>query len=109
MGAYNTVTFDWEDPATNEVRSLRAQFKYGDTWQDEYRVGDALRWGGNDIGDRFAKRVVVDAVLGEPVPSTDVPTDFEVHIVNGTIEKVVPASGKFDFAAAQDNFIVLER
>ena len=65
--------------------------------------------GGNDIGDRFAKRVVVDAVLDDPAPSGDVSTDFEVHIVNGTIEKVVPASGNFDFANAQENFIVLER
>jgi hypothetical protein len=109
VGAYNTVTFDWKDTATNEVRSLRAQFKYGDTWQDEYRVGDVLRWGGNDIGDRFARRVVVDAVVDAPASSESVPTEFEIHIVNGTIDKVVPASGKFDFVAAQNNFIVLER
>ena len=109
MGAYNTVTFNWNDPTTNEVRSLRAQFKYGDTWQDEYRVGDVLKWGGNDIGDRTAKRVVVDAVLDDSTPPVHVPTDFEVHILNGAIEKVVPASGQFDFVAAQTHFIVLER
>jgi hypothetical protein len=109
MGAYNTVAFDWKDPATNEIRSLRAQFKYGDTWQDDYRVGDLLRWGGNDIGDRFARRVVVDAVLDDPAPTADVPTEFELHVVNGTIEKVVPATGRFDFVNARDNFIVLEQ
>jgi hypothetical protein len=106
MGAYNTVSFEWRDPTTNTVRSLRAQFKYGSTWQDEYRVGDVVSWGGNDVGDRSAKRVVVDAVLDDE-PVGGVPANYEVHVVDGAIEKVVPATGAFDFAAARSSFIVL--
>jgi hypothetical protein len=66
MGAYNTVMVDWKDPATQETRTLHVQFKYGDVWQHEYRIGDALKWGGNDIGERGAQRVVVDAVWMGP-------------------------------------------
>ena len=98
MGAFNVVAFEWINPLTRENHSLRVQFKYGDTWQHEYKVGDTLKWGGNDVGDRRATRVVVDGCLESPGQSV-VPTDFEVHIVDGRIAEVCPASGAYDFVA----------
>jgi hypothetical protein len=108
MGAFNTVIVDWQDAATHERRTLHVQFKYGDVWQHQYKVGDVLKWGGNDIGERGARRVVVDAVLDGPEPG-HIPTEFEIYIVNGAIADVRPSSGVFDFEAADETFIVLER
>jgi hypothetical protein len=108
MGAFNTVVVPWKGPATSTKCELKVQFKYGDVWQHEYQVGDTLNWGGNDVGSREARRVVVDGVLeGEPsIPG--VPEDFEVHIVNNKIDKVIPATGAYDFVHADDTFIILE-
>jgi len=107
MSAFNTVTVAIIDPETGNSTPLRIQFKFGDTWQYQYQIGDKLKWGGNDIGPRDAKHVVVDGVLEGQSP-TGVGEDFEVHIRDGVIEKVVPASGDFDFVGAQETYFVLE-
>lgn len=110
MGAFNTVHIKWRDPQTSEIVEFKVQFKYGDTWQYDYQVGDLLKWGGNDIGNKDAKRVVVDGCLDTDIPITfpSLPEDFEVYIVNGRIEKVIPATGRFDFVKSNDSFIILE-
>lgn len=108
MGAFNTVNVAWRISQKSEVPNAKVQFKYGDTWQHNYRIGDVLKWGGNDIGRRDAKRVVVDGCLDSPAAFPDVPESFEVHIVNGRIESVIPATGNFDFAKAGESFIIIE-
>lgn len=107
MSAFNTVTLSWPDPKSGRTMELRVQFKFGDTWQHEYREGDRLKWGGNDIGPQKARYVVVDGAL-EGMPPEGMGEDFEVHIRDGIIEKVVPASGNFDFLSSEHTYIVLE-
>ena len=109
MGAFNIVHLAWRRSQASEVHDLKIQFKYGDTWQHEYSVGDILKWGGNDIGERDAKRVVVDGCLDSPTAFPSVPESFEVHIVNGRIDRVIPATGSFDFASVGESFIILEK
>jgi hypothetical protein len=41
------------------------QFKYGDTWQYQYKVDDRIRWGGNDIGERGRKLVIAEGYADE--------------------------------------------
>lgn len=109
MGAFNTVNLAWLRSQASEVIDVKVQFKYGDTWQHDYSVGDILKWGGNDIGERDAKRVVVDGCLDSPAAFPSVPENFEVHIVNGKIDRVIPATGRFDFASVGESFIILEK
>ncbi len=71
------------------------------------QIDDSLRWGGNDTRQPGAKRVVVDGVLeGEP-PVSSIPEDFEVHILGNKIDKVIPATGSYDFVSAHETFIIL--
>jgi hypothetical protein len=107
VGAYNIVLVPWEDAKSGRKLTLRVQFKFGDTWQFEYRVGDRIRWGGNDIGPRDAKYVVVDGAL-EGDPPEDVSEDFEIYIEDSVIKRVLPASGQHDFAKLGKTFIVLD-
>ena len=107
MSAFNTVVVPWKDPATSEELELKVQFKYGDVWQYLYQIGDSLRWGGNDTGRPGAIRVVVDGCLEGEIPVPGVPEDFEVHIVDNKIDRVVPATGAFDFVNAHETFFVL--
>ena len=46
---------------TNDLRFF--QFAYGDTQQYSYSIGDAISWGGNDIGEKGRSEV---SVLGTP-------------------------------------------
>jgi hypothetical protein len=81
------------------------QFKYGDTWQYDYSVGDHLRWGGNDIGQPGAVEVVVAGIAEVcPVCGCDVEEEFEVWIRDDRIDAVVPVSGRYKQALAGSEF-----
>jgi len=54
MGAFNTVRATLACPACGKVGEFEIQF--------EYRIGDALRWGGNQVGRPGAGRVRVEGL-----------------------------------------------
>ena len=62
MGAFNEVEGDAVCSHCGLNARFVVQFKYGDTWQLEYRLGDKLRWGGNDEGEPGLPRVVVEGI-----------------------------------------------
>jgi hypothetical protein len=64
MSAFSEVTADAQCPKCGKVGTFTVQFTYGNTWQFKYHIGDCLRWGGNDIGRKDAKRVVVEGIGG---------------------------------------------
>ncbi len=64
MSAFNTVTGEATCPVCGKRATFVVQFKYGNTWQLEYCIGDTLRWGGNDIGSKDAVRVEVEGIWG---------------------------------------------
>ncbi len=61
MGAFNTLEARAECPVCKKIGSFRIQFKYGDTWQYLYHLGDEIRWGGNDFGHR-SLRVRIEGI-----------------------------------------------
>lgn len=110
MGAYNTVIIDQVCPGCHNRVEVRIQFKYADTWQYTYHVGDRLKWGGNSIGEPGAKQVIADGVVEEercPVCKYEWP-DYEVWIEDDKIVDVRTASGKFDFVGLHKSYIVLQ-
>jgi hypothetical protein len=105
MSAYNTVIFHWIDAKVNKKFDLKVQFKYGEVWQHEYKIGDDIKWGTNEIGDQSAKKVVVEGVLEGEALTENMPEDFQIYIVNNKIENIVPI---FNFFETKDDYIVLE-
>jgi len=60
MGCFNIVRAQALCPFCGAGQEWTIQFKYGDCWQYEYRVGDRLRWGGNDKGQNVGGEVRTD-------------------------------------------------
>lgn len=108
MGAFNVVSVAARCPACNQTVPVGVQFKYGDTWQHQYRVGDALKWGGNDVGVPGHRRVVVDGVA-EPCAkcSSENEWNFYVFLERDVIVAVEPTTGEHRFPTDR-TFIVLE-
>src|SRR5687768_5264007 len=110
MGAFNRLLTTVACPRCGGETTLAIQFKYGDTWQYDYRLGDSLRWGGNDVGKPGQRRVVVDgiaescAMCGASFPVED----YEILIEGDKIVSVKPATGSYDFAVIGENYIVLD-
>jgi hypothetical protein len=111
MGAFNTVLATVVCPRCHSRVQIPIQFKYGDTWQHEYAVGDPLRRGGNDIGSPGARSVVVAGVAGSSCPKCayEEPWDFYVYIENNVISGVEPADGRHNFVAAHEGYLVLRQ
>jgi hypothetical protein len=110
MSAYNVVA---DVPATcPQCRanvSIGVQFKFGATWQYRYVVGDALRWGGNDVGTPGRAHVVADGAAESPCPACGYAGgwDFYVFIKCDRIVRVTEADGTHDFVRAGSTYLDL--
>jgi len=73
---------------------VEIQFRYGDVWQHEYRVGDVLRWGGNDVGAPGQSMVRVEGIAG-PCPSCGAADlEYDILIEADVIRAVEPVGTK---------------
>ena len=85
------------------------QFKYGDTWQHCFVVGDRIDWGGNDIGEPGHKLVVVLGYPGECPVCGHVPDrTYDVSIRDDIIEDVRPSDGTYDYVGSRRTYFVIE-
>lgn len=109
MGAFNTVSAKQSCPSCNKINEVAIQFKYGDTWQIKYQLGDRLKWGGNDTGEPGAKRVVLDAIAEDCPACGAEGKDCEVWIEEDRIASIRPVSGKYDFVKNHESYIVIEQ
>lgn len=86
MGAFNTVSLKRLLPCERcgDEGFIEVQFKYGDTQQHHYQMGDKILWGGNDIGTPNKGEV---ALLGTPeycgVCGLPVPEEYVLLVING--------------------------
>jgi hypothetical protein len=87
MGAFNTITIETVCPTCQKPALLRIQFKYGATWQYEYRVGEVLRWGKNDRGRQDIKSVRVHGI-SEDCPNCGSFHEFDISVRDGVIQSV---------------------
>ena len=111
MSAYNTVRANLACPSCKSEMGVRVQFKFGDTWQHEYELGDVLRWGGNDVGERAVAHAVVDGAVEKCCPNCGYQADWDVyvHVRHDRLDRIEPADGRYDFAKVGRTYIVLEK
>lgn len=110
MSAYNTVSAEIACPSCSSQVKVNVQFKYGNTWQLRYEVGDNLKWGGNDVGERGLRHVVVDGVVEDACPKCNYGKEWNVYVdvERDRITRVENANGRFDFAKVGSNYIPIE-
>jgi hypothetical protein len=108
MGAYNTVEAKLVCPRCKSEVSATIQFKYGDTWQYRYALGDRIRWGGNDIGAPGERKVVVDGIVENQCPICGYGDEWNVYVRIGDdqLRAVDNATGEYDFAKVGKTYIV---
>jgi hypothetical protein len=110
MSAYNTVVLPDEEkcPRCGTGIRRRVQFKYGDTRQHDYVIGDRIKWGGNDIGKPARLVTALGYPEDCPVCENDLGGVFDVVIRDGVIKDVVPGNTRPYIDAGDANYIVLE-
>jgi hypothetical protein len=108
MSAVNHLHIEHVDPKDGIKRNCIVQFKFGDTWETNYRLGDKLAWGGNDNGEPGKRRVVVHGVTGSCDTSGVLPEDWFIFIENDVIKSVEPDDGRYNFDDSDGYYLVLE-
>jgi hypothetical protein len=111
MPAYNEVTAREEEECSRCDSKIRraVQFKYGDTWQHRYEIGDRIRWGGNDVGEAGHKVVAVEGYANECPICGHVPdTTYDITIRADVIESVRPSDGTYDYVGTGQSFFVVQ-
>jgi hypothetical protein len=107
MAAFNVLHATVPCPNCGTTVDLELQFRYGDTWQHLYKVGDRVRWGGNDVGTPGRRRVLVEAI-GGPCPRCGSDNlDFTIVIENDVIQSVEPAQAE-PLRTADERYLVVD-
>jgi hypothetical protein len=113
MSVFNTVVEAVPEtcPACRAAILRSVQFHFGDCWHFEYRIGDEIRWGGNDEGEPGLGLVVVEG-YGDQCPNCGdwdgaaQHEPYEVWIRRDRIESVRPYSGRF--ASTHQKYVIVE-
>ena len=110
MSAYNDVIAREEECPRCESRIRRTvQFKYGDTWQHRYQLGDNFRWGVNDVGEPGHSVVVVEGSADECPVCGHVPDKtYDMTLRDDVIENVRPSDGTYDYVGSGQDYFVVE-
>ena len=87
MGAFNTMVAKLTCPHCGQRSAFELQFKFGDTWQYQYKVGDRLRWGGNDHGTAGLPCVFVEAI-GDCAACGAEYLEFEIRVEDDVLIEV---------------------
>jgi hypothetical protein len=63
MGLFNTLITEINCPNCGRKSQARIQFKFRNTGLLEYKIGDTIAWGGNEIGRPNIPRVKLYGVI----------------------------------------------
>jgi hypothetical protein len=111
VSAYNEVVRAEEEvcPRCESKIQRLVQFKYGDTWQHRYEIGDRIEWGGNDVGEPGHELVVAIGYPDDcPVCGYAPDRTYDVLIRRDVIEDVRPSDGTYDYSGSPQGYLVIE-
>jgi len=113
MSAFNILITELQCSNCKAFFKGRIQFKFGDTWQVEYKIGDKIMWGGNDIGKPGLKGVKVYGILeSNHCPSCNyeiLQNEYDIFIENDVIKKIELLSDISDYLADEEgNYRIYE-
>jgi Zn ribbon nucleic-acid-binding protein len=83
MGAYNELIAEVKCPRCNSKSDISIQYKYADTWQYTYKIGDLIRWGGNDHGEGTVDHALALGLAD--CPKCDAELELEISIERDVI------------------------
>ena len=110
MGSYNILIAQVKCSICDSSYEGKIQFRYGNTLQFKYRIGDRLQWGGNQVSTPDEKKVKVYGIVeSDPCPvcgKENKDNEFDLLIGNGIIASV-SVMKNYDYEG-EGNYMVLE-
>jgi hypothetical protein len=112
MSAFNVLKANVHCSNCNTFYEASIQFKYGDIWQLKYRVGDKIKWGGNDIGKPNMHKAKVYGILEEDkcknCGEINSINEFDIYLKDDVIIEVKPMENITEYFSTEGNYFVIE-
>jgi hypothetical protein len=112
MSAFNVLTVEIPCSNCEQKNHVRVQFKFGDTWQLEYKLGDIITWGGNDIGSSDLGKVKVYGIAESTTcvfcHKNDIPEEYDIFITDSLIKSISPVENLRDYLERNGEYVSLE-
>lgn len=112
MGSYNILFTEVTCPNCGAKFKVQIQYKYGNTWQLHYKVGDTITWGGNDKGRPGLTKVkvygIAESITCSDCGKNSIPEEYDVFINNDVITSIAPMNNIDDYIAAGKSYVILE-
>jgi hypothetical protein len=100
MGAYNILKVNEQCLNCGTSLMLNIQFKFGDTWQCNYLLGEKIRWGGADVGVQNLDKVKVYGIseLAHCLHcKSPILEEYDIIVNKDIISSVVPMISLADY------------
>lgn len=110
MGAFNTLITTLQCPHCKKNYEGRIQFKYGQTWQHIYKLGDQLEWGGLEVGIPGTPKVKAYGILENEICThcdKTMPDEFDIYIFNDVLTRVETMEDYKGYFATDGDYIIL--
>jgi hypothetical protein len=92
------------------LHEARIQFKYGDTWQFDYHIGDTLKWGGNDFGSPELKNVktygIIESTTCPFCGKENINEEYDLFVRDSIITAVAPIQRVEDYLNGEDGVVI---
>jgi len=112
MSSFNILIAEIPCPDCNRPHEARIQFKFGNTWQLQYRIGDTIKWGGNDIGSPDLKKVKVYGIIESMTcpfcNRNNIAEEYDIFIKENVIINVSTIESIKDYLNGNGEYVALE-
>lgn len=113
MSSFNILIVEIACPNCGKKSQARIQFKFGNTWQLEYKIGDTITWGGNDIGSPNLVKVKVYGIIESTVcpfcNKNNIPEEYDLFIEDNVIISVSPIENIQDYLHGNGEYVPLDK
>jgi hypothetical protein len=112
MGFFNTLFTETTCPRCGAKSEIRIQYKYGNTRQLHHNMGDAITWGGNDVGNPAFTKVktygIAESTTCTLCNEDCIPEEYDVFIIDNTITEITPMKSIDEYLASDESYVILE-
>jgi predicted RNA-binding Zn-ribbon protein involved in translation (DUF1610 family) len=113
MSSFNILITQIVCPNCGAKQQVRIQFKFGDTWQLQYKLGDKISWGGNDVGSPDLINVkaygIAESLTCTSCKEDSIPEEYDIFISNSIITSVSPIQRISDYIEGNGEYVILDK
>lgn len=111
MSSFNVLITEVTCPNCGKKHEARIQFKFGNTWQLQYKIGDTVTWGGNDIGSPDFNEVkaygIIESTRCPYCNEQNIVEEYDILIKKNVIMGISPMASMENYLGENGEYFVV--